>query len=333
MRRIFVPACICFMTWTGLPGSDSNLVPENFSGTAKTDKKIHARATIEPGDADAVVAKIPADGPAATVVKTPAMPDATIETPASPPPTQTAAPEIIPLPPVFRPVVQRSDREICDSLTTAAQSNNLPVHFFISLLFQESRFNPAEVSTAGALGIAQFMPETAADMGLENPFDPAQAIPASARLLRNLVAQFGNLGLAAAAYNAGPRRVQDWLAKLSNKTADKKTAKKSDQKPALPEETQGYVKTITGHAVETWTAATTVQPGQRLPRHAPCQEAAGLYAWSGPETIPLPQPSPLTHRAAAPSQFAKNQPKPSIQQLAARKHAIGKHKLEKVAQQ
>src|SRR5664279_1204457 len=328
MRRIFVPACICFVTWTGLPGSDSNLVPENFSGTAKTDRKIQTRAIVEPGDADAVVAKIPTDV---------AAPVTAIEAPAAQPPGQIAAPEIIPLPPVFRPVVLRSDREICDSLTTAAQTNNLPVHFFISLLFQESRFNPAEVSTAGALGIAQFMPETAADMGLENPFDPAQAIPASARLLRNLVAQFGNLGLAAAAYNAGPRRVQDWLAKLSNKATDKKTAKKTekktDPKPALPEETQGYVKTITGHAVETWTAATTVQPGQRLPRHAPCQEAAGLYAWSGPETIPLPQPSPLTHRAAAPSQFAKTEPKPAIQQLAARKHAIGKHKLEKVAQQ
>jgi Transglycosylase SLT domain len=323
MRRIFVPACICFMTWTGLPGSDSNSVPENFSGTAKTDKKIYARVTIEPGDAEPVMAKIPRNGNIAAVSVE------AIEAPAAQPPSQTARPAIIPLPPVLRPVVQRSDREICDSLTTAAQNNNLPVHFFISLLFQESGFNPAEVSTAGALGIAQFMPETAADMGLENPFDPVQAIPASARLLRNLVAQFGNLGLAAAAYNAGPRRVQDWLTKLSNKTATKKI----DPKPTLPEETQGYVRTITGHPVETWTNASAALPGQRLPRHAPCQEAAGLYAWSGPETIPLPQPSPLTHRAEAAAQPAKTETKPVSQQLAARKHAIGKHELEKVAQQ
>ena len=333
MRRLFVPACICFMTWTGLPGSDSNLVPENFSGTAKTDKKVPARAVIESGDADAVVVEIPRERRAAIVIKTPTTPTAAVETPAAAAPTETAAPEIIPLPPVYRPVVQRSDREICDSLTTAAESNNLPVHFLISLLFQESRFNPAEVSTAGALGIAQFMPETAADMGLENPFDPVQAIPASARLLRNLVAQFGNLGLAAAAYNAGPRRVQDWLAKLSSKPTDKKTAKKTDPKPALPEETQGYVKTITGHAVESWTAASTVKPGQRLPRHAPCQEAAGLYAWSGPETIPLPQPSPLTHRAAESSQIANKETKTVSEQLAAHRHTIGKRKLEKIAQQ
>ena len=79
------------------------------------------------------------------------------------------------------------------------------------------------------------MPETAADVGLDNPFDPLQAIPASARLLRNLFQQFGNLGLAAAAYNAGPKRIQDWLAK----------------KGKLPQETQGYVKIITGRPAET----------------------------------------------------------------------------------
>src|SRR5476649_2731206 len=68
MRRIFVPACICFMTWTGLPGSDSNLVPENFSGTAKTDKKVPARAAVEAGDADAVVVEIPREHRAAAAI-------------------------------------------------------------------------------------------------------------------------------------------------------------------------------------------------------------------------------------------------------------------------
>lgn len=323
MRHLFVPACICLMTLSSPLGSDSKLPLENFSGPGKNTKKIYSRGTIEPGNAEPVVAAIPTG--AAVAINAVEATDA----PANEPRTQTAVPEIIPLPPVPRPVVQRTHQEICDSLTAAAQANNLPVHFFISLLFQESGFNPAEVSAAGAQGIAQFMPETAADMGLANPFDPVEAIPASARLLRNLVAQFGNLGLAAAAYNAGPKRVQDWLAKLSSKTADKKSAKKANSKPALPEETQGYVMKITGHAVETWTNAAADLPGRRLPRHAPCQEAAGLYAWSGPETIPLPQPSPLTRLAAAPAPKAE---KPAIQQLAARKHAIGKHKLEKVAQ-
>ena len=111
-----------------------------------------------------------------------------------------------------KPVVWRSSQEICDTLITAAQSNDLPIPF-IRLLFQESGFKPDVVSSAGAQGIAQFMPETAATVGLDNPFDPLQAIAASARLLRDLVKQFGNLGLAAAAYNAGPRRIQDCLAK------------------------------------------------------------------------------------------------------------------------
>src|SRR5205823_6421858 len=80
----------------------------------------------------------------------------------------------------------------------------------------ESRFQPAAVgpvtrSGARAQGIAQFMPGTAAERRLLDPFDPVQALPKSAEFLRELRDQFGNLGLAAAAYNAGPRRVQDWL--------------------------------------------------------------------------------------------------------------------------
>ncbi|MGB8124325.1 MAG: lytic transglycosylase domain-containing protein [Pseudolabrys sp.] len=71
---------------------------------------------------------------------------------------------------------------------------------------------------------------------------PQAAIAASARLLRNLVSQFGNLGLAAAAYNAGPHRIQDWLAR----------------KGELPEETQHSVKTITGRPAENWKAAKAV---------------------------------------------------------------------------
>ena len=108
------------------------------------------------------------------------------------------------------------------------------------------------------------MPETASRVGLENPFDPMQAIAASARLLRDLVKQFGNLGLAAAAYNAGTRRIQDWLAR----------------KGKLPEETQHYVETITGRPAENWKAAGEVTPLQNVPRQAPCQEAAGLIASS-----------------------------------------------------
>lgn len=277
MRHLFVPACVCMMTWSGATGTEPKMSLEQFAGAAKSDKETHGQAVpAEPGSADAVRAEIPIDMSAADIAR---------EAPTAEPQTadaQSIDPQNVPLPPIAKPVVHRSRDEVCDTLTKAAESNNLPVPFFISLLFQESRFEPGIVSSAGAQGVAQFMPETAASMGVKNPFDPLEAIPASARLLRNLVSQFGNLGLAAAAYNAGPRRIQDWLGK----------------KGKLPDETKGYVKTITGRPAENWTAASAEHPGQRLPRRAPCQEAAGLYAWTGPETIPLPAPSPLTQHAA-----------------------------------
>ena len=64
------------------------------------------------------------------------------------------------------------------------------------------------ISHAGALGIAQFIPETAVEYGLMNPFEPIHALFAAGKLLRKLNDRFGNLGLAAAAYNAGPQRVR-----------------------------------------------------------------------------------------------------------------------------
>ena len=135
------------------------------------------------------------------------------------------------------------------------------------------------------------MPETATDMGVDNPFDPLQAIPASARLLRDLFQKFGNLGLAAAAYNAGPKKIADWLA--------------DRRKKKLPEETQGYVKIITGKPVENWSAANARHPGVKLPRRAPCQEAAGLLAWNGPDAVPLPSPAPLKVAALAAAEKSK----------------------------
>ena len=171
-----------------------------------------------------------------------------------------------PRPPAAKPVVERSRREICDTLVQSAQSNALPIPFFIRLLLQESGFRPDVVSHAGAQGIAQFMPETAKSVGLDNPFDPLQAIAASARLLRDLVTKFGNLGLAAAAYNAGPRRINDWLVR----------------KGKLPRKTQHYVKTITGRPAETWKGRRAPNTEQSLAKHAPCRDDAGAVASDTP---------------------------------------------------
>jgi len=105
---------------------------------------------------------------------------------------------------------------ICLMLEAAARANDLPLEFFARVIWQESRFQsdavgPVTRNGQRAQGIAQFMPGTANERRLLDPFDPVQALPKSAEFLSELRNQFGNLGLAAAAYNAGPRRVQEWL--------------------------------------------------------------------------------------------------------------------------
>src|ERR1700719_2895125 len=95
---------------------------------------------------------------------------------------------------------------ICQMVDGAAEANRLPAAFLTRILWQESRFRTDVISPAGAQGVAQFMPQTAAERGLADPYDPGSAIPQAARLLAELGARFGNLGLAAAAYNAGPAR-------------------------------------------------------------------------------------------------------------------------------
>ena len=150
---------------------------------------------------------------------------------------------------------------ICETVKAAAEEHNIPIGFLVRLLWQESRFRSSEVSSAGAQGIAQFMPQTAVEMGLKNPFDPLQAIPASARFLRKLHDQFGNLGLAAAAYNAGGGRIEKWLSRRNT----------------LPKETRAYVQIITGHKAEAWIEEEgTVYMPTDLPQKAPCEGVGGL---------------------------------------------------------
>ena len=98
----------------------------------------------------------------------------------------------------------------------AAAANRLPAAFLTRILWQESRFRTDVISPAGAQGVAQFMPQTAAERGLADPYDPGPAIAQAARLLAELGGRFGNLGLAAAAYNAGPARVAKFLGAQSD---------------------------------------------------------------------------------------------------------------------
>jgi len=150
---------------------------------------------------------------------------------------------------------QASLDDLCNALFTSAQNNDLPVPFFANLLWQESRLRADDVSKKGAKGIAQFMPEAAAETGLADPFDPMQAIPASARLLQKLRLQFGNLGFVAAAYNAGAHRVIEWL----------------EHRASLPRETRIYVVRVTGLSVDTWRHAPVDNDALAFVRHLPCR--------------------------------------------------------------
>jgi hypothetical protein len=148
------------------------------------------------------------------------------------------------------PVEQGPDprNSICAIIESAARANALPVDFFARVIWQESRLRPdviGPVTRSGerAQGIAQFMPGTASERRLYEPFNPIEALPKSGKFLAELRDQFGNLGLAAAAYNAGPQRVREFIAGARD----------------LPAESRNYVLAITGRSVDDW-----AKPGKEL---------------------------------------------------------------------
>jgi soluble lytic murein transglycosylase-like protein len=181
------------------------------------------------------------------------------DTPSAAPPSATTE---APPPPPARTGNVDVRESLCLMIESAARAQNLPLEFFARVIWQESRFEPGVVgprtrSGDRAQGIAQFMPRTAAERGLLDPFDPVQALPKSAEFLRELADQFGNLGLAAAAYNAGPGRLREFL---------------SGRRP-LPAETRHYVLAITGISVDEWASS-----GKREPPHIPKAGCGELMA-------------------------------------------------------
>lgn len=93
-----------------------------------------------------------------------------------------------------------------DLILSSASKHNVPVQVLSGLLHQESRFNPIASNKIGASGIAQFMPATAKQYGID-PYDPNQAIPAAAQFLASNYKKAGNWEDALAGYNAGPGRM------------------------------------------------------------------------------------------------------------------------------
>jgi hypothetical protein len=285
MRHSLVVTCLLLTAWADPVGNLSQPAPAT-PGFSVVEKSTDGRAADESAAVD----------PPETTRQLIEFDDIALAPPSNPEPEQVTSISgdalaaldavadglvLIPLEPVPLPPHRAIPHaQVCEALASAALNNDVPTPFFIRLIWQESGFRQNVVSAAGAQGVAQFMPATAEERGLLDPFNPLQAVRASARFLRELIQQFGNVGLAAAAYNAGPRRVQDWLEKRGR----------------LPQETQNYVERITGRKADEWKAKSFATAPLRVPARAPCQREAGLYAASGPEQIPLP-PVPVKDEA------------------------------------
>jgi hypothetical protein len=174
---------------------------------------------------------------------------------------------------------------LCRLIDTAARDHGIAAGFLTSLIWRESSFRPHVVSPKGAQGIAQFMPGTAHERGLADPFDPEQAIPHAARLIADLAARFGNLGLAAAAYNAGPARVDKWLAGDGG----------------LPAETRNFVSFITGLSADEWAAIARGLQTARKPPPLPDRSCAAVVARLRlPDRLPAAPSQPVEEAPFAP---------------------------------
>lgn len=117
--------------------------------------------------------------------------------------------------------------EIFDAVMESSARHNLPPELVFSVIRQESCFKPDATSHCGASGLMQLMPETAADLGVQNRYDIRENIDGGCRYLREMLDRFdGRTDLALAAYNAGPNNVEKYN--------------------GIPpfEETQNYVHTI-----------------------------------------------------------------------------------------
>ena len=146
---------------------------------------------------------------------------------------------------------------VCRRIEIEARKWALPPGFLVRLIWTESRFDADAISPKGARGIAQFMPGTAKARGLADPFDPKSAIAASAKYLGELRDDYGNVGLAAAAYNAGEGRADRFV----------------NGKSRLPNETEDYVFTITGYTSDKWKAAEPPEADFTLDETLSLQEA------------------------------------------------------------
>jgi soluble lytic murein transglycosylase-like protein len=146
-----------------------------------------------------------------------------------------------------------------DIVQQIAAMQGLDPKLLHAVLIVESAYNPRAVSPAGARGLAQLMPGTAADLGVRDPFDPAENVRGGGQYLAGMLARYRDVRLALAAYNAGPGRVD-----------------RTRAVPAIPE-TQAYVRDV----VDCFLALTA---GRAVRRVQDCR-ATGQIADTAPATI------------------------------------------------
>jgi soluble lytic murein transglycosylase-like protein len=134
---------------------------------------------------------------------------------------------------------------VADMVVAAAQQQGLDPALALEVASAESNFNPNAVSPAGAIGVMQLMPATAAQLGVD-PYDAAQNIQGGVTYLRQLLAQFGDPVAAVAAYNCGPGCVRSLQASYG-----------SDWLAHAPAETRNYVARIVGNVTSSYAASLT----------------------------------------------------------------------------
>jgi soluble lytic murein transglycosylase-like protein len=157
---------------------------------------------------------------------------------------QVAAAEVAAIEPedTFTPIPRpapATQTPFADLIRAAAEKHGLEEALLTAVIAAESNFDSRAVSRKGARGLMQLMPETAADYGVADSFDPAQNIDGGTRYLKDLLARYdGDLRLALAAYNAGPERVerargvppiaetQAYVKKVSERVEKKRPARK-----------------------------------------------------------------------------------------------------------
>jgi hypothetical protein len=158
----------------------------------------------------------PSSSPTPTATPTPSPSPTATPTPTptatpTPTPAPTPTPTVDPTPPpgaspAWASRLPTAGRPWAASIDTAARANGLDGRLLAALVWTESSFRPDAVSHAGAIGLTQLMPTTAAWLGVD-PWDPPQNLDGGARYLMQQYQRFGSLELALAAYNAGPTRV------------------------------------------------------------------------------------------------------------------------------